>query len=154
MFAVRWNNEIIAEKCSIITGGYVSKVIVKSPHSLKTQIVLAVIFYITEFVADTLTVLFMDKWYGVPFLRLPRESNLWTKKYWLELLLISMIMVSATLEFYFAYETTRGLSPDVIEGGENTTYPTDVSADVECDLMQTCTDVCSGYTPLFAESCS
>jgi hypothetical protein len=87
------------------------------------------IFFVAELVADSLMVYVLDKRFGVPFLRLPRERDRLTKKYWLELLFIGMIMIVATLTFYFAYETTLGLG--AISGDANST-------EVRCEFEQQC----------------
>jgi hypothetical protein len=137
MFAVRWSSDIVSEKCCILTGSVTSKVLLNSPHSIKTQIVLTVIFFVAELVADSSTMYVMDRWFGVPFLRLPR-ARVRTKKYWAEILTIALVIVSGTFFFYFAFWTSDELFSEKTVG--NTT-----STETECVWVSGCeSDVCGG----------
>jgi hypothetical protein len=137
MFAVRWNNEIIAEKSCILTGGFATKVVIKGPHSAKTQLMLLVMFLIAELIADSITVRVMDKYYGVPFLRLPSidyKSNKFRKN----VLVSSLTLVAATFLFYFAHGTTEEYS----NSGGTESYNNSSSV-AECVVVSGCAnDVC------------
>jgi hypothetical protein len=118
MFALRWNNEIIAEKASIATAAYATKLIVASPHSTTDQIMIFLIFAVCELVADTLLVYCLDKYYGIPFLRLP-ISDLRDEEYWLGVVKSTLTVVMVGFYFHHAHESSlqwfpRGVVPGLL----------------------------------------
>jgi hypothetical protein len=96
MFAVRWHNEIVSEKCCILVCAFTTKALINSPHSGANQVLVTLIFIGAEVIADGMLVYCLDKYWQVPFLRLPREKNRWSKEQMTEQLKISFVVASGT----------------------------------------------------------
>jgi hypothetical protein len=111
MYALRWSNEIVCEKCCIIAGSFVSKVLIDSPHSTAELILITVVFVLTELLADALLVYSMNRWFGVPFLRLPMESNPKSKGFWEEVQLTALCIGTGSFVFKSIYETVLLMFP-------------------------------------------
>jgi hypothetical protein len=103
MFAIRWHNEIIAEKCCIINGGFTTKVLIKSPHSTPAHALIFTIFYGFEIIADWLLVYVLVTYFDVPFLNLPLTSDMREPQNRLKLAQINSILVTCTFGFLHAY---------------------------------------------------
>ena len=76
MLAIRWYSEVVAEKNCILVAAFVSKVIMKVKRPAAAHGRLTGILFVTEFIADGLLVYSLDKWFGVPFLRLPPPPSI------------------------------------------------------------------------------
>jgi hypothetical protein len=114
MLAIRWMNEIIVEKSCILFGAVATMLVdaVKSPHTLPVQLLLLLIFYSTEILADVLLVFVLDGRYSVPFLRLPQPA-LWSKKFWIESTeTIWPILAIIFTVIYAHHSTTKWLDAD------------------------------------------
>jgi hypothetical protein len=116
MLALRWYNEIIAEKNCLLVAAFATKVILHSKRSLLAHTRLSAIFYGTEFVTDGAVVYSLGKYFGVPILRLPPQPSMRTGEYWFKI-----IQTSLTLAIYlFAYKyaasaTAKWFADDVID---------------------------------------
>ena len=82
---------------------------------------LAAVFFITEMVADTLLVYCLDKWYNVPFLKLPPPPSVTSREYWMDIAKSSLIMTSMMFAFQFAQGTSVRWFPDVVDVVSNAT---------------------------------
>ncbi len=71
--AVRWTNEIVAEKVCIIVCAFVTAFFTDSLHSGWTIVQFTLVFLATELFADALLVYVLVKYFDVPILRLPRD---------------------------------------------------------------------------------
>jgi hypothetical protein len=120
MFAIRWHNEIIAEKCCIINGGFTTKVLIKGPHSTPVQLLIFAIFYGFEIIADWLLVYVLVEYFDVPFLNLRVTSDMREPQNRLQLAQISCILVVGTFGFLHAYLATKGMISDV--GGNDDVF--------------------------------
>jgi hypothetical protein len=123
MFAIRWSSEIVAEKCCIINGAFTTRWVIKSPHSATTLFTIFAIFYCFEVLADGLLVYVLDKYFDVPFLRLPSSLHfdLRVPSNRKDMVLTVGLMFCINLGFLHAYMATHGLSPDVAALGGNAT---------------------------------
>lgn len=75
MLAVRWNQDIIAEKSAILLAAYLIYMFKLSVVSVLELIELAAILYSFEFLTDLLLVLMLDNYYYLPFRRLPPSES-------------------------------------------------------------------------------
>jgi hypothetical protein len=103
MYAVRWNMEIIAEKCCILSCAFATKLFVQSSHSGAEQFAIAAIFYLFEVMADACLVYCLNRWWSIPFLRLPKASGLKTEKGKMDLLIVGLIVTAGVFNFLHAY---------------------------------------------------
>jgi hypothetical protein len=140
MFALRWGNEIVSEKVCIITGGFVTGTLIKSPHCTRTQIVLAAIFFVAELLADALMVYVLDKKYGIPFLKLPHE-DLRDTKYWQNVTFAALIIASGTFIFFFAFHTAQVWIPHEVKSLVNSTANV-ANTTAGCVPVEVCETVC------------
>jgi hypothetical protein len=125
MFALRWSNEIIAEKNCIVVSGFISFFAGISPHSGSDQIQIFLIFVISEAIADLLLVYSLDKWFKVPFLRLPHDIKFKDKEFWVTMLMLAMNVVGPCLMFIHANGSAEDWFPDA--ENKTTTTPIDTT---------------------------
>jgi hypothetical protein len=104
MFSVRLNNEIVAEKVCIVLCAVINAFFVPTPHSGATIALYAVIFFLTELIADALLVYVLVEYFAVPMLRLPAEVFEWRSgEFWNSALEVSLVPVGGTFFFLNAY---------------------------------------------------
>jgi hypothetical protein len=104
MFSVRLNNEIVAEKVCIILCAVINVFFVSSPHSGATIALYAVIFFLTELIADALLVYVLVEYFAVPMLRLPAEKFQWRSgEFWNNVLEVALVPIYCTFFFLNAY---------------------------------------------------
>jgi hypothetical protein len=108
MFSVRLNNEIVAEKVCIILCAVVSAFFVQTPHSGATIALYAVIFFLTELIADALLIYVLVEYFAVPMLRLPAEKFEWRSgEFWNSVLEVSLVPVMGTCFFLNAFLSAK-----------------------------------------------
>jgi hypothetical protein len=115
MMALRWTNEIVSEKCCIMVGAFVTKVLIDSPRTTEEQIVVTMTFLATEFIADALLVYCLDKWFAVPFRRMPLAGKLSSPEFWNEVKLTAVVIGTASFLFKHAFETAEEWFPDAVD---------------------------------------
>jgi hypothetical protein len=115
MFAVRWYNEIVSEKSCLIVAAFVTKVIMNIKRSGVLHTKLAIVFFVTELIADAVLVYSLDECCGVPFRRLPPPPTVWTKDYWFDILITGVMLSSGAFGFNFAYGSTLKWFPDAAD---------------------------------------
>jgi hypothetical protein len=130
MFAIRWHNEIIAEKCCIINGAFVTKALINGPHSTPAHALIFAIFYSFEVIADWLLVYVLVKYFDVPFLNLPSTSDLREPKNCLKLGQISFILLSGSFSFLHAFFATEGMFSGDADVSSNSTIANATLANV------------------------
>jgi hypothetical protein len=122
--AVRWTNEIVAEKVCIVICGLTSAFFSESPHSKTTLLMFTLVFIATEFLADALLVWVLVRFFDVPFLKLPREEFAWLdKEFWVGTLEIALVALAGSVAFLHGLGSAREWFPDVdnVVGGLNST---------------------------------
>jgi hypothetical protein len=106
MSALRWSNDIVCEKCCILVGSWTSLVLMDSYRSPTIQFMLTAIFFAAEFASDGLVEWSLEKFFGVPFSRLPRvreeKSN---TDYWMSIFVLVNVFVAGSFMFDHAFAT-------------------------------------------------
>jgi hypothetical protein len=120
MFALRWSNEIVAEKSCIVVAGVFSYYAGISPHSTADQIQIFLIFIVCEAVADLLLVYSLDRWFKVPFLSLPHDIKHEDKDFWVTMLILSLNVAGPCLGFIHAHGSAEEWFPDAGIAGNGT----------------------------------
>jgi hypothetical protein len=115
MIALRWMNEIISEKCCILVGAVVTKVLIDSPRTTQEQIMITLVFLVTEFVADALLVYCLDRWFAVPFRKMPLFSKFKSPEFWSEVKLTAAVIGTASFLFKHAFDSANDLFPGVVD---------------------------------------
>ncbi|GMI36875.1 hypothetical protein TeGR_g6668 [Tetraparma gracilis] len=125
MLGIRWSREIVVEKITIIFAAFltisdtvgIAKI---EGRTLGVQLALLCVFLGTELIADALLVYALDRWYNVPFLRIPRPSvRSWV--FWTETVNTTIPPVGVMLYFAYAYaqhSTNIWLGVDTIGGAD------------------------------------
>ena len=121
MQALRWHGEIVSEKSCLTTASFASKVFIKVKRSGAAHGRLTAVFFITEMATDTLLVYCLDKWYNVPFLKLPPPPGVMSREYWMVVAKSSLIMTSMMFGFQFAQGTSVRWFPDAVDVVSNAT---------------------------------
>jgi hypothetical protein len=111
MFALRWSNEIIAEKACILVAGMISNYAGFSPHSVADQIQIVLIFIVCEAIADFLLVYSLDRLFKIPFLRLSHEIKFKKKEFWATMIVLSLNIVGPCLMFIHAHGSAEEWFP-------------------------------------------
>jgi hypothetical protein len=115
MMALRWTNEIVCEKCCIVVGAFVTKVLIDSPRTTEEQIVIMLVFLATEFVADVLLVYCLDRWFAVPFRRMPLASELKSPEFWEGVKLTASVLCVGSFIFKHAFDTAFEWFPGAVD---------------------------------------
>jgi hypothetical protein len=115
MMALRWTNEIVCEKCCIIVGAFVTKVLIESPRTTEEQIVIMLVFLVTEFVADLLLVYCLDRWFAVPFRRMPLSGKLKSPEFCNDVKLTVLCIGCGSFIFKHAFDTALEWFPDAVD---------------------------------------
>jgi hypothetical protein len=120
---IRWTNELVAEKCCILVCSFASRMLIESPHSLVDHVIITLIFVACEVIADALLVHVLGKFWGVPFLRLPRDHGMGDGKYWMDALLVGTVVSGAAFFFVHSHGAAEEWFPEVNGGsvGNQTT---------------------------------
>jgi hypothetical protein len=114
MMALRWTNEIVCEKCCIMVGAVVTMVLIESQRTTQEQIVVTLVFLATEFVTDALLVYCLDRWFDVPFRRMPLTGKLKSPEFWNDVKLTVLCIGMGSFVFKHAFETAVEWFPDVV----------------------------------------
>ena len=96
MLAARWNSEIVGEKTLIIVAAFLVWLfdLVDDLPQMKLLRIMG-IFFGTEFIADMALVYALERWFGLPFSRLPKHKS--KKDFFTEVLLLAVMMVGLAM---------------------------------------------------------
>lgn len=108
MLATRWTQEIIVENGCIVLSCWLSRQfsVVGSDRSWSDQLYIFAVFFACEVVADGAVVYGLDRWLGVPFLRVPLPS-LREKSRFAETLTSMLTLFGVILCFKYAHHSTN-----------------------------------------------
>jgi hypothetical protein len=115
MMALRWTNEIVSEKCCIVVGAFVTKVLIDSPRTTEEQIVVMLVFLATEFVADVMLVYCLDRWFAIPFRRMPLAGELKSPEFWEGVKLTVLVIGNGAFVFKHAFDTALEWLPGAVD---------------------------------------
>ena len=100
MLAARWHQDIIAEKSAILIAAFLIYLFELSDMPTYDLLQVMGIFYVNEFVTDVILVYVLDKYFYVPFLRLPQKN--W-KDLFLEIAVLSQALMTISFGLYLTF---------------------------------------------------
>jgi hypothetical protein len=121
LFAMRWYYDMMAGKSCVVVAGFATRFVVMSPHTLVVHVMIMAIFVACEIIADTALVLFLEKRYGIPFSRVHRPENMKSREFWINELVLGLVLACACTSYYHAQGTAQAWFPDAAASVANST---------------------------------
>ena len=103
--AARWSQDIVAEKSCILVAAFIYLFDLLGTASTRDLLEITVIFYGFEIVTDVLLVYVLDKYFDLPFLRLPRKN---LKDLVKETVVLSQTVISCAFGLKIAHSIVNG----------------------------------------------